>query len=200
MANSVFGRIYGYFYLLFLFSVACKIQASTFCSFRFFWSNTGHPTLLKVFLHQTFDTPPLWTPHPILCKQLIAQHRNPIYASKRNVWITPLIFLHSIPYPVPHSHSNICAHAYFSLQTPHCAPHTPGTPIHYSTLHTPTHDLPQTPHSNPRTAKFYFSLSHSTLLHVTFYTPHLTPLIAPRSTTLTCIVYFLNIKKKIHWH
>jgi hypothetical protein len=34
---------------------------------------------LQAFLHQTFDTPPLWTPHPILCKQLIARHRNPVY-------------------------------------------------------------------------------------------------------------------------
>ena len=149
MANSVFGRIYVYFtycfyslwHAKFKLPYLCSFPGSIF-SFRFCWSKTGHPTLLQVFLHQTFDTPPLWTPHPILYKQLITRHRNPVYPSKRNVWITPSIFYlpYLTQYPIPtqtsarthilHSRPHTVLPTPLALRsiTPHFTPHTRLTP------------------------------------------------------------------------
>ena len=100
------------------------------------------PKLLQVFLRQTFDTPPLWTPHPILYKQLITRHRNPVYPSKRNIWITPSIFHlpYLTQYPIPtqtsarthilHSRPHTVLPTPLALRsiTPHFTPHTRLTP------------------------------------------------------------------------
>ena len=150
---------------------------------------TSHsPSFSRQDFLQVFDTPPFSPSPDSLQTTHCCTRKSNIFTDTKLFSITALICSHSIPHPMPHSHSQLCAvhilHSRLHTVLPRPIPLRSNT--RYFTLHT---------HIHPCTAKLHFSLSHSTFSHFTLDTPHLTLLIAPCFKTHTRGFHFLHIKK-----